>query len=295
VTAQGRKDDSIAIDISSDEFARAEEAAQYVLGRTHLRPRIGVVLGSGLGAFAHELHDNALTPYEEIHHFPSSTATGHAGRFVVGNLDHLPLAVMQGRAHLYEGYSASQVAFPVRVLARMGVRALVLTNAAGGINPQYAKGALVLLRDHINLLGQNPLIGPNDDRLGLRHPDMTDAYSAQLRRLASEAMQRLGEEVFEGVYAAVAGPSFETPSEIRFLRTIGADLVGMSTVPEVIVARHMGLEVLAISCVTNMAAGMTGEKITEEEVLETGERVRGKLVALLRSLLPRIDAYLARP
>jgi purine-nucleoside phosphorylase len=202
------------------------------------------------------------------------------------------LAVMQGRVHLYEGYSANEVAFPVRVLARMGARAVVLTNAAGGINPQYDKGALVVVRDHINLQGQNPLIGPNDDRLGLRHPDMTDGYNAQLRQVALQESKRLGEEIFEGVYAAVTGPSFETPAEIRFLRMIGADLVGMSTVPEVIAARHMGIEVLAISCVANMAAGITGEKITHEEVMETGDRVRARFLALLRRVLPKIDRWL---
>jgi purine-nucleoside phosphorylase len=202
------------------------------------------------------------------------------------------VAVMQGRVHLYEGYSAQQVAFPVRVLARTGIRSIVLTNAAGGINPQYGKGALVVLRDHINLQGQNPLTGANDERLGLRHPDMTDAYNAQFRQVALAESKRLGGDVYEGVYAAVAGPSFETPAEIRFLRAIGADLVGMSTVPEVIAARHLGLEVLAISCVTNMAAGMTGEKITAEEVLETGERVREKFLALLRAVLPKIDAQI---
>ena len=211
---------------------------------------------------------------------------------MVGKLDDLPLAIMQGRLHLYEGHSASRVAFPIRALARMGVRALVLTNAAGGINPQYAKGALVLVRDHINLMAQNPLIGPHDDRLGPRHPDMTDTYNAQFRRLASEQLQWLGEEVWEGVYAGVIGPNFETPAEIRYLRTIGADLVGMSTVPEVLVARQIGLEVLAISCVANMAAGMTGQKITEDEVLKTGERVRDKLLRLLRAVLPKIDAHL---
>lgn len=261
-----------------------------MLARTRLRPRIGVVLGSGLGEFADALRDPAVLPYKEIPHFSRSTATGHAGRLVIGELDHLPLAVMQGRPHLYEGYSASQVVFPVRVLARMGARALVLTNAAGGINAQYSKGSLVVLRDHINLLGQNPLVGPTDDRFGVRHPDMTDAYNAQFRRFALEESERSGEKVFEGVYAAVTGPSFETPAEIRFFRTIGADLVGMSTVPEVIVARHIGLEVLAISCVSNMAAGMTGEKITEKEVMETGERVHERLLALLRGVLPRIDA-----
>ena len=288
-----------------DEFTRAEEAARFVLARTELRPRIGVVLGSGLGAFADELWDVTITAdpgelrdttviaYENIPHFPVSTEIGHAGRLVLGKLDDAPLAVMQGRVHLYEGYSAQQVAFPVRVLARMGIRALVLTNAAGGINPEYGKGALVVLRDHINLQGQNPLIGSNDDRFGLRHTDMTDAYNAEFRQFALEEASRLTGEAFEGIYAAVSGPSFETPAEIRYLRSIGADLVGMSTVAEVIAARHLSLEVLAISCVTNMAAGMTGEKITAEEVVETGERVRGELVALLRAVLPRVEKRLA--
>ncbi len=280
-------------DTAPDQFLRVEEAAGQILGRTPLRPRIGVVLGSGLGSFADELANAARIPFEEIPNFPRSTAIGHAGQMVMGTLGRLPLAVMQGRVHLYEGYSAQQVAFPVRVLARMGVKAMVLTNAAGGINPVYGKGALVVLRDHINLQGQNPLVGPNDDRLGLRHPDMTDAYNAEFRRFAQEESQRLGGSVFEGVYAAVTGPSFETPAEIRFLRVIGADLVGMSTVPEVIAARHVGMEVLAISCVTNMAAGMTGEKITAEEVLETGEQVRGKFLALLRAVLPRMERSLA--
>lgn len=277
----------------SDDFARAEEAAQFVLAGTTLRPRIGVVLGSGLGSFADQLRHAVIIPYDSVPNFPATTAVGHAGRLVVGRLDNLPLAVMQGRPHLYEGYSVSQVVFPVRVLARMGARVLVLTNAAGGINPQYRKGALVLLRDHINLLEQNPLTGANDDRFGVRHPDMTDAYSVRLRQFAKDESARLGEDILEGVYAAVTGPSFETPAEIQFFRTIGADLVGMSTVAEVIVARHMGLEVLAISYVSNMAAGITGEKITEEEVVETGQRVRGRLLALLRGVLPRIDAYLA--
>ncbi len=194
--------------------------------------------------------------------------------------------MLQGRAHLYEGYSPSQIVLPVRALARMGVRALVLTNAAGGIAPAYSRGALVVIRDHINLQGQNPLIGPNDERLGLRHPDMTDAYNARFRQFVREESERLGGGIFEGVYAAVSGPNFETPAEIRFLRTIGADLVGMSTVLEVIAARHMGMEVLAISCVTNMAAGMTGERITTEEVVETGERLSAKFLALLRAVIP---------
>ena len=277
--------------LHTDDFSRAGEAAQYVRARTPGRPRIAVVLGSGLGSFADELRDPTAIRYEDIPHFPKSTAIGHAGRLFIGNLEQTPLAVMQGRVHLYEGYSAQQVAFPVRVLARMGIRAILLTNAAGGINAEYGKGALVVLRDHINLQGQNPLIGPNDDRLGLRHPDMTDSYNAQFRQFALDESQRLGGDVYEGVYAGVAGPSFETPAEIRFLRAIGADLVGMSTVSEVIAARHLGLEVLAISCVTNMAAGMTGEKITAEEVLETGQRVREKFLALLRAVLPRMAAH----
>ena len=275
----------------SDDFSRADEAAQFVLARTSLRPRIALVLGSGLGGFADELRDAVRISYGEIPHFPVSTAVGHAGRLVIGKLEEIPLAVMQGRVHLYEGYSPQQVAFPVRALGRMGVQAIILTCAAGGINTGYARGALVVLRDHINLQGQNPLIGPNDDRFGIRHPDMTDAYNAQFRQFALDELMRLA-GIYEGVYAAVTGPSFETPAEIKFLRTIGADLVGMSTVPEVIAARHVGLDVLAIACVTNMAAGITGEKITHEEVLETGERVRDKFFALVRAVMPKIARYL---
>ena len=278
----------------SDDFLHAEQAAQFILERVSVRPRVGLVLGSGLGAVATGLTDAVRIPYEEIPYFPKSTVEGHAGVLVLGTLDSIPLAVMQGRAHLYEGYSPSQIVLPVRALGRMGVRTLVLTNAAGGIRPEYSRGALVVLRDHINLQGANPLIGLNDERLGLRHPDMTDAYNAQFRQFVREESERLGGGIFEGVYAAVTGPNFETPAEIRFLRTIGADLVGMSNVAEVIAARHMGTEVLAVSCVTNMAAGITGEKITEEEVLETGERLASKFLALLRAVLPRIEGYLKR-
>ncbi len=212
--------------------------------------------------------------------------------FILGRSTPFPWPVLQGRAHLYEGYSPNQVVHPVRTLGRMGVRALILTNAAGGISSEYNRGALVVLRDHINLQGQNPLMGANNERLGLRHPDMTEAYNAQFRQFVRGESERLGGDIFEGVYAAVLGPNFETPAEIAFLRAIGADLVGMSTVPEVIAARHMGIEVLAISCVTNMAAGMTGESITTEEVLETGQRVAGRFLALLQAILPKIDAYL---
>jgi purine-nucleoside phosphorylase len=275
-----------------DEFDRANQAAQFILARTSLRPRISLVLGSGLGAFADELQGAVRIPYPDIPFFPRSTAIGHAGTLVIGTVDGIAVAVMQGRAHYYEGYSLQQVVFPVRVFGRMGVKAIVLTNAAGGIRAEYGRGALVALRDHINLQGSNPLIGANDDRFGVRFSDMTDAYNQQFRDFVLEESERLGGGIYEGVYAAMSGPSYETPAEIRFLRTIGADLVGMSTVPEVIAARHLGLEVLAISCVTNLAAGITGEKLTHAEVMETGERVRGKFLALLRAVLPRIERYI---
>ena len=274
-----------------DEFAHADHAAQTILERAHARPRVALVLGSGLGGFADELHHASRIPYAEIPAFPRSTAVGHAGNLVIGNVEGITVAAMQGRVHLYEGYSAQQVAFPVRVFARMGVKAIVFTNAAGGLNPSYGRGALIAIRDHINLQGRNPLVGPNDDRFGPRFPDMTDCYDQQFRRFVLDEAERLGGDIYEGVYAALLGPSYETPAEIRYLRTIGADLVGMSTVPEVIAARHMGLNVLAISCVTNMAAGMTGEKINHDEVLETGERVRGKFLSLLRAVIPKINQY----
>ena len=275
-----------------NEFTRVERAARFVLGKTKLRPRIAVVLGSGLGGFADELKQAIRIFYKDIPNFRRSTAIGHAGRLVIGKLGDLPLAVMQGRVHLYEGYTAQQVAFPIRVLGRMGVRVVVLTNAAGGINTDYKQGCLVVIRDHINLQGQNPLVGENDERFGLRFPDMTRAYWKAYREMALTEARKLGLQVFEGVYGAVLGPSYETPAEIRLLRTIGSDLVGMSTVSEVIAAAHMGMRVLGISCVTNMAAGITGEPISHEEVLATGERVRGEFAALLRTVLPKIEENL---
>lgn len=278
--------------MENDELSRATQAADFILSRTPLRPRIALVLGSGLGAFADELSDATRIPYCAIPNFPQSTAIGHAGNLVVGVIDGVPVAAMQGRVHLYEGYSAQQVAFPMRVFSRMGIKAVALTNAAGGVNPGYSQGALVAVRDHINLQGQNPLVGANDERFGPRFPDMTDAYDAACRRVAGEEARRLGIELFQGIYAALLGPSYETPAEIRYLRTIGADLVGMSTVPEVIAAHHLQMRVLAISCVTNMAAGMSGDKISHEEVLETGESVHAKFVALLRAVLPRINQEL---
>ena len=266
------------------------EAAGFIQGRAPARPSVAVVLGSGLGAFAGELSAPVEIPYREIPGWPASTAVGHAGKLVLGRLGSCDVAVMAGRAHLYEGYSPAQVAFSVRVLGSLGVRAIVFTNAAGGINVSLEPGALVLISDHINLQGANPLAGPNDDRLGPRFPDMSDAYSASFRNVAREVAAGLGIAVREGVYAAVLGPSYETPAEIRYMRAIGADLVGMSTVPEVIAARHMGIEVLGISCVTNMAAGILPRKIDHQEVLETGARVRDTLVRYLKNLVPRLTS-----
>lgn len=272
----------------NDQFTLADSAAKVILSRTSLRPKIGLVLGSGLGAFADSLSGAAGVPYADIPSFPQSTAIGHAGRLVIGNAGEVPVAAMQGRVHLYEGYSSQQVTFPIRVFARMGVCAVILTNAAGGINVSYSQGALVLIRDHINLQGSNPLVGANDDRFGVRFPDMTQAYSRAYRALVCEEAARLGIVLQEGVYAALLGPSYETPAEIEYLRRIGADLVGMSTVAEVIAARHMGLNVLAISCVTNMAAGILDQPLSHAEVMETGERVKKTFEALLRAVLPRV-------
>ncbi|HYL47430.1 MAG TPA: purine-nucleoside phosphorylase [Candidatus Limnocylindrales bacterium] len=275
------------------EYVRADGAARFLLARTKLRPKIALVLGSGLGAFADDLTSATKIPYAKIPNFPRSTAIGHAGQLVIGLAGDVPVAAMQGRVHLYEGYSAKDVIYPMRVLGRMGIRAAILTNAAGGINLEFKQGALVILRDHINLQGANPLIGPNDERFGPRFPDMTQAYWKSYREVALAEAKRLGIEVHEGVYAALSGPSYETPAEIRYLRTIGADLVGMSTVPEVIAASHMGIRVLGISCVTNMAAGILDQPINHQEVLETGERVKGQFVSLLRAVIPRIAGDLS--
>jgi purine-nucleoside phosphorylase len=265
-----------------------QAAVDTIQSRTNATPRVAVVLGSGLGAFADELTDRTDIPYADIPGWPVSTAVGHAGKLALGKLDGLHVAVMAGRSHLYEGYSPAQVTMGVRVLHQLGVESIVFTNAAGGINLAYSQGALVVISDHINLQGSNPLVGPNDDSLGPRFPDMTDAYSAEYRAIAHKVAGELGIPFAEGVYAAVSGPSYETPAEIRYLRTIGADLVGMSTVPEVIVANHMGMRVLAISCVTNMAAGILPQKISHLEVLETGLQVRDTLIRFLKGLLPRL-------
>jgi purine-nucleoside phosphorylase len=272
----------------NDHFHAAESAAQFVLAQTTLRPRVGLVLGSGLGGFADSLSEAVPIPYAKIPAFPRSTAIGHAGQMVIGKAGDVVVAAMQGRVHLYEGYSSQEVAFPMRVFGRMGIRAVILTNAAGGIDLGYQQGALVLISDHINLQGQNPLTGPSDERLGPRFPDMTQAYAKAYREFAREEGQKLGMTLHEGVYVGLLGPSYETPAEIRYLRTIGADLVGMSTVGEVIAARHMGIKVLAISCVTNMAAGILDQTLSHAEVIETAQRVRGQFEALLKAVLPRI-------
>jgi purine-nucleoside phosphorylase len=278
-------------------FDQVGEAALFLSSKLGpLEPRIGIVLGSGLGAVAEAVAEPVFVPYEEIPHFPRSTVEGHSGRMVAGKLNGVPVIVMQGRVHFYEGYTPQQITFPMRVLGRLGLTHVILTNAAGGINDHYHVGDLVLLADHINLLGFNPLIGPNEARFGdgvrsgLRFFDMTEAYSVELRSLAQQAARTEGAALHEGVYLATSGPSFETPAEIRAFRALGADLVGMSTVPETIVARHMGIRVLGISCVTNLAAGISPTQLSHQEVFETGKRVQDRLAGLLARLLPMISA-----
>ncbi len=275
-----------------EEFERADNAARYIAKKTKLRPKIALVLGSGLGALADEFTDATHIPYAKIPDFPRSTAIGHAGQLVIGKVDGIEVAGMQGRVHLYEGYSVKDVAFPIRVFARLGVKAVILTNAAGGIKKEFTQGRLVVISDHINLQGVNPLSGPNDEHFGPRFPDMSTAYDKLFRELALAEGRLLKIELGVGVYAALAGPSYETPAEIRYLRSIGADLVGMSTVPEVIAARHSGLRVLGISCVTNAAAGILDQPLDHEEVLQTAERVKEQFIALLRGVIPDIASAL---
>lgn len=271
-------------------YARAEHAARTIRARTTIEPRIALVLGSGLGDFGDELQDSVGIPYQEIPGFPTSTVAGHAGRLVIGTVAEVPVLAMQGRVHFYEGYSLEEVTFPIRTFKLLGINTLLLTNAAGGIDVQLSQGALMLISDHLNLMGASPLRGPNDERFGPRFPDMTDVYSRDLQELAIEEARAMSVELRRGVYAALAGPSYETPAEIHMLRGFGADAVGMSTVPEAIVARHMGLEVVGISCITNMAAGLSNEKINHEEVVETGKQVRDTFAALLRRLVVRLHA-----
>jgi purine-nucleoside phosphorylase len=278
-------------------FDKVTEAAEFLQGSLgQLSPRIGIVLGSGLGAVADAVADAVTVPYQEIPHFPQSTVIGHAGQIVAGHLGGVPVVVMQGRVHFYEGYKPEEVTFPMRVLGALGLRAVVLTNAAGGIAEGERVGQFVLIADHINMMSWNPLVGANQPRFGyrpgagLRFFDMTEAYSKRLRALAHEAAEAEGAPMPEGVYLAVSGPSFETPAEIRAFRSMGATLVGMSTVPETIVARHMGLEVLGISCITNLAAGLSETLLSHEDVFNTGRKVEHRLASLLGKLTPRMAA-----
>ena len=273
---------------SSELYSRAQHAARTIQARTKLEPRIALVLGSGLGAFADEFQDAVAIPYREIPGFVSSTAQGHVGSLVIGKVDDVPVAAMQGRVHFYEGYSLEEVTFPIRTLKLLGAETIILTNAAGGIDVQLTQGALMVISDQLNLMGVNPLRGGNDERFGPRFPDMTEVYSRELQELVTQEARDLGTTVRRGIYAALPGPSYETPAEIHMLRSYGADAVGMSTVPEAIVARHMGMKVIGISCITNMAAGITEETINHEEVMETGQKVRETFTQLLRRIITKL-------
>jgi purine-nucleoside phosphorylase len=274
---------------STGLYERAEHATRVIRSRISVEPRIALVLGSGLGGFADDFEEAVGIPYEDIPGFVRSTAQGHAGRLVIGKIDNVPVLAMQGRVHYYEGYSLEEVTFAVRTFGLLGVKTLVLTNAAGGINVQLTQGALMVISDHLNLMGVNPLRGANDERFGPRFPDMSAVYSHELQELVIDEAKAIGVEVRRGIYGALSGPSYETPAEIHLLRNLGADAVGMSTVPEAIVARHMGLEVLGISCITNMAAGISDEPINHEEVMETGNRVRETFAELLRRVIGAIN------
>ena len=274
---------------STSIYERAEHAARIIRARTTVEPRTALVLGSGLGGFADDFEDAEGIPYEDIPGFVRSTAQGHAGRLVIGTIDSIPVLAMQGRVHYYEGYSLEEVTFPIRTFGLLGIKTLVLTNAAGGINVALTQGALMVISDHVNLMGVNPLRGPNDERFGPRFPDMSAVYAPELQELVVDEAKAIGVEVRRGIYGALTGPSYETPAEIHLLRNLGADAVGMSTVPEAIVARHMGLEVLGISCITNMAAGISDEPINHEEVMATGDRVRETFTELLRRVIGAIN------
>jgi purine-nucleoside phosphorylase len=275
---------------SSSLYERAEHAARTIRARVKQEPRVAVVLGSGLGGFADDFEDAVTIPYEDIPGFVSSTVQGHAGRLVVGRIDQVPILAMQGRVHYYEGYSMEEVTFAIRTFKLLGVKTLLLTNAAGGINVQLSQGALMVISDHLNLMGVNPLRGANDERFGPRFPDMSAVYSPALQEIVVEEARALGIELRRGIYAALSGPNYETPSEIHLLRNCGADAVGMSTVPEAIVARQMDMEVLGISCITNMASGISDEPINHDEVMETGNRVRSTFTQLLRRVVSRLSS-----
>jgi purine-nucleoside phosphorylase len=269
-------------------YDEVKEAADAVRSRVPQVPEIAVVLGSGLGDFADSLGGAVSMPYTSLPHWPASRVIGHAGKLVVGTIAGKTIAALAGRCHLYEGHDPSTVAFAVRALGLLGVKTLILTNAAGGVNTGFAQGALMVIDDHLNLTGQNPLVGAHDERFGARFPDMTEVYSSRLRGIADRAGQAIDLRLPHGIYAALMGPSYETPAEIRYLRTIGADAVGMSTVPEAIVARQMKIDVLGISCITNMAAGVLPQPLDHAEVMETAARVRGQFIALLEGIIGQL-------
>lgn len=264
------------------------EAAAYIQSKSSIKPEVGLILGSGLGVLAELIEDGVNIAYQDILHFPVSTVEGHEGELLLGTIQGRPVVMMKGRFHMYEGYGPELTAFPVRVMKELGVSSLLVTNAAGGVNTSYQAGDLMLISDHLNMTGKNPLIGPNDAALGVRFPDLSEAYSRRLRALAKDTAATQGFNVQEGVYAGLLGPNYETPAEIRMLRTLGADAVGMSTVSEVIVARHAGIEVLGISCISNMAAGILDQPLSHDEVMETTERVREAFLALVLAVIPKM-------
>ena len=269
-------------------YDQVKEAADAIRSRVPEIPPVGVVLGSGLGDFATSLGDAVTMPYGELPHWPASRVVGHQGKLVVGKTRGRPIAALAGRSHLYEGHDVRTVTFAVRALGLLGIRTLILTNAAGGVNTSFSQGALMVIDDHINLTGSNPLVGDNDERLGPRFPDMTEIYSSRLRGIADRAGQAIDLRLPHGVYVGLLGPSYETPAEIRYLRTIGADAVGMSTVPEALAARHMSMDVLGISCITNMAAGVLPQPLDHAEVMETARRIRGQFIALLEGIIGQL-------
>jgi len=265
-----------------------QEAAAYIQSKTEVKPEVGLILGSGLGVLADLIQDGISIPYQDIPHFPVSTVEGHDGELLLGTIEGRAVVMMKGRFHMYEGYGPEVTAFPVRVMKELGVSSLLVTNAAGGVNTSYEPGDLMVISDHLNLTGKNPLIGPNDAALGVRFPDMSEGYSRRLRKLLKDTAESKGIHVQEGVYAGLLGPTYETPAEIRMLRTLGADAVGMSTVLETIVARHAGLEVLGISCISNMAAGILDQPLSHDEVMETTDRVREKFLSLVLAVIPNM-------
>jgi purine-nucleoside phosphorylase len=271
------------------DFEKIKHAAQFLKDKYNKTPKIGLILGSGLGVLADEIVSSVKIPYNEIPDFPVSTVEGHAGQLVFGLLNDVEVVAMQGRFHFYEGYSFDKVTFPVRVMKELGVEMLIVTNAAGGVNECFSPGDLMIITDHINNMGSNPLIGPNDARLGVRFPDMSEAYSKELRIIAKEIASRCSIDIKEGVYVGNTGPIYETPAEIRMLRVLGGDAVGMSTVPEVIVARHSGIKVLGISCISNMAAGILDQPLTHDEVIETTERVKANFLLYVKELVKNIS------